>query len=190
MHDIREALDDDVDTVRLVEEFGRDTAPVVEIALPSSQDLPVALLALAVPHEDVDPLAALLPRMSGPGERWLLSLCVTRLEAAMGSTAGMVALPRLRATYDPLSHYFYVFVYLAVRSRVERFHAEHDVDPSITAITLTDLGRNMAVLRWRHASVGGLEDYYWLSIHLVGGMYALGRLQFQRARLGTRGRRS
>jgi hypothetical protein len=186
MHDIREALDDDADTVRLVAEFGRDTQPAFEVALPSAGQLPAALLALAVPHEDIDPLAALLPRMSGPGERWLLALCVARLEAAMGSTGGMVPLPRLRDTYDPLSRYFYVFVYLAARSLVERFHLEHGVDPQVTALSLTDLGRNMAVHRWRHAHSGGFEDHDWLSIHFVGGIYALGRLQFQRAQLGTR----
>lgn len=186
MHDIREALDDDdAATVRLIEEFGRTTLPTGEIALPSAADLPAALLALAVPHEDIDAIAALLPRMSGPGERWLLSLCVSRLEAAMGSTAGMVSLPRLRDTYDLLSRYFYVFVYLALRPALERYHAEHGVGPAVTALTLTDLGRNMAVHRWRHPTVGGFEDYDWLSIHFGGALFALGRLQFQRARLGT-----
>lgn len=186
MPDIREALDNDADTVRLVEGFGLDGRRDARIDLPSMRDLPAALLALAVPHEDIDPIAALLARMSGPGEAWLLALCLERLDAAMGSTNGMVALPRLNPSEDPLSRYFYVFVYLAARSRVERFHEEHGVDPSITALTLTDLGRNMAVHRWRHPRVGGFEDHDWLSIHFVGGIYALGRLQFQRAQLGTR----
>jgi len=186
MPDIRDALGGDAETVRLIEEFGPDRRPEVEVDLPSIRDLPAALLALAVPHEDIDAIVALRARMDRPGEAWLLALCVARLEAAMGSTEGMVPLPRLRKTDDLLTRYFYVFVYLAVRSPVERFHAEHRVDPSVTALTLTDLGRNMAVHRWRHASRGGFEDYDWLSIHFVGGIYALGRLQFQRARLGTR----
>jgi hypothetical protein len=185
MPDIRDALDDDdADTRRLLQESGgRSDVP---IDLPGVRDLPAALLALAVPHEDIDPIAALLARMREPGEAWLLALCLGRLEAAMGSTDGMVALPRLRATEDPLSRYFYVFVYLAARAQVERFHAAHGVDPAVTALSLADLGRNMAVHRWRHPAVGGFEDYDWLSIHFVGGIYALGRLQFQRAQLGTR----
>jgi hypothetical protein len=186
MPDIRDALDDDTDTLRLLGEFGRGDRPDVRVDLPSAEDLPAALLGLAVPHEDIDPLVALLPRMSAPGEAWLLSHCVGRLEDAMGSTEGMVPLPRLRETDDPLSRYFYVFVYLAVRYALECFHAEHGVDPSVTALSLTDLGRNMAVHRWRHPSSGGFEDYDWLSIHFTGGIYALGRLQFQRAHLGTR----
>jgi len=186
MPDIRDALDDDADTRRLIEQFGRDRRPDVRVGLPGAQDLPAALLGLAVSHEDIDPLVSLLPRMSGPGEAWLLGLCVRCIDAAMGSTDGMLALPRIRETDDLLSRYFYVFVYLAARSRVERFHAEHGVDPSITSITLTDLGRSMAVYRLRHPGVGGFDGYYWLSLHYVGAMYALGRLQFQRARLGTR----
>lgn len=186
MHDIRDALGDDADTVALLQEWGREDRPDVPVELPVARDLPAALLALAVPHEDIDPIVALLPRIAGPGEAWLLAQCVQGLADAMGSTEGMVKLPRLRDTYDPLSRYFYVFVYLAARTRVEHFHAEHGVDPSVTAITLTDLGRNMAVHRWRHASAGGFEDYDWLSLHFVGSMYVLGRLQFQRAHLGTR----
>jgi N-acyltransferase N-terminal domain len=155
MPDIRDALDDDADTLRLVEQFGPDGRPDVRVDLPSAQDLPAALLGLAVPHEDIDPLVSLLPRMSGPREAWLLGLCVGSIDDAMGSTDGMLALPRLRETEDPLSRYFYVFVYQAARSRVERFHAEHGVDPSITSITLTDLGRNTAVYRLRHPASAG-----------------------------------
>ena len=186
MPDIRNALDDDADTLRLVEEFGSDGRPGLRVDLPSVQDLPAALLGLAVPHDDIDLLVSLLPRMSGPGEGWLLELCLGCIDDSMGSTDGMLALPRIRETEDPLSRYFYVFVYLAARSRVERFHSEHWVDPSITSITLTDLGRNMAVYRLRRPGAGGFDEYYWLSLHYVGAMYALGRLQFQRARLGTR----
>ena len=155
MPDIRDALDDDADTLRLVEQFGPDGRPGLRIDLPSVQDLPAALLGLAVPHEDIDLIVALRARMSGPGETWLLALCLGCLDDAMGSTDGMLALPRLRETEDPLSRYFYVFVYQAARSRIERFHAEHGVDPSITSITLTDLGRNMAVYRLRHPASAG-----------------------------------
>jgi len=186
MPDIRDALDNDADTQRLIEEFGPEVERGDRVELPALEELPPALLALAVPHEDIDPIVALLPRMAAPGEAQLLSLCAGLLEDAMGSTAGMVALPRIRVTDDPMSRYFYVFVYLAVRSSVERLHAEHGVEPAVTALTLTDLGRNMAVHRWRHPAVGGFEDYDWLSIHFTGGIYALGRLQFQRAHLGTR----
>ncbi len=185
MPDIRHSLDDDADTRRMVAEFD-DRVGAAEPVLPTVQELPIALMRLAVPHEDIDALCTLLPRMSEPGESWLLRLCLGAVIDGIGSVEGMLALPRLRVTDDLLSRYFYVFVYLAAADVVEGYHRAHGVPAEVTAATFTDLGRNMAVSRLRHPGVGAFDEYHWLSIHYAGALYALGRLQFQRARLGVR----
>jgi hypothetical protein len=144
MPDIRDALDDE--TRRVLSEADRSgEASPIDIRLPSAAELPSALLDLAVPHEDIDVLVSLLPRLDGQGETELLKLCVTRIANGMGSTGDTVALPRLREGADPLTRYFYVFVYLAALPLTAAFHADRGIDPAITRATVSDLGRNMAL---------------------------------------------
>jgi GNAT-like C-terminal domain/N-acyltransferase N-terminal domain len=187
MSDIRDALDDDDETRRLLAEFATTgRASSVDIGLPTAAELPAALLDLAVPHEDVDLLVSLRPRLDDPGESWLLKACVTCIANGMGSTDDTIVLPRIRESADPLTRYFYVFVYLAALPLTARFHAGRGIDPAITRATVADLGRNMALHRLRYPGVGGFENQGWLTVHFVGALYALGRLQFQRIRLEPR----
>jgi hypothetical protein len=55
----------------------------------------------------------------------------------------------------------------------------------VSRLTLADLGRGMAVHR-RAYGTGGLDLGHWLVHHFRGALYQLGRLQFQRGRLGRR----
>lgn len=161
----------------------------LDVALPAAEDLPAVLLDLAVPHEDIDALVALRPsRQRSPAIWWLLERCVQALVGELGVISRPVGpewFPRLPERLGELSRYFYVFVFVAALPRARAYHRARGVPDEVSRLTLADLGRNMAVHR-RRRGVGGLAEPYWLRLHFRGLLYQLGRLQFERARLGGR----
>jgi len=59
------------------------------------------------------------------------------------------------------------------------YHADHGVPEAVSRTTLADLGRTLAVDR-RMKGEGWPHRFQWLTLHVRGGIYELGRLQFQR----------
>lgn len=160
--------------------------PEVQVALPAADDLAPFLVDLAVPHQDIDDLVALLPVLEGSAElRWLLDRGAGVLARHLGSPDRPPTLPRLIPGAGVLRGYFYVYLFAAVLPHVRAFHRGRGIDDDTSRRTQADLGRNVAVCRRRHG-VGGLPDGAWLSRHFGGTVYQLGRLQFERARLGNR----
>lgn len=157
--------------------------PDASITLPSGDQLVPALLELAVPHEDIDPLVALVPR--SPELNWLLERCAYSLVGAMGRIETPPPFPVIPESLGPISRYFYVYVFLILAPHVREYHRSRAVPDEISRRTLRDLGRNMAVYRRGHG-VGGLGSIPWLRRHFRGVLYDLGRLQFERARLRPR----
>ena len=158
----------------------------VAVALPSAVDLPGVLLGLAVPHEDVDDLVALLPYPDrDPQVWWLLRRSVQALVRAMGTLHGPADVARLPGQAGGLHRYFPVYVFVAALPHVRAYHRSRGIPDEVSRLTLADLGRAMARHRTRHG-IGGLDLGHWLVPHFVGGLYQLGRLQFQRARLDGR----
>lgn len=80
--------------------------------------------------------------------------------------------------------YVHLYAALTVLPRVRRYHGQHGVDEVTSWRTLTDIGRNVAIYHDRHG-VSGFGDIGWIRHHLTGCLYDLGRLQFERARLGS-----
>ncbi|MFF7453315.1 acyltransferase domain-containing protein [Kitasatospora sp. NPDC008115] len=72
-----------------------------------------------------------------------------------------------------------LFVALAPCTRAH--HRALGIPPEVTRSTLADLGRQLAVSRWRGRA--GLGNPRWLTLHFRGELFQLGRLQFQRRRL-------
>ncbi|MFG2074516.1 acyltransferase domain-containing protein [Nonomuraea maritima] len=147
-----------------------------DLVLPA--DLTSELLRLAVPHEDVGPVLAARPER-GTGAWWLAERCVRSLVSTMGDLDGpppFVPLPEL-------GPYFYVYVHLAALPHTRAYHRRLGVPEEVSFATFTDLGRNMAVHRKRHGAPG-LHAPHWFMLHARGLLYALGRLQFNRATLG------
>lgn len=157
--------------------------PTFEVALPSVDELPGVLLDLAVPHEDVNPLLSLRPDPRATPRAWrLLERCVTSLAETMGDPRGTPPLRELPDAFGPLARYFQVYVSLAALPLVREYHAGLGIPASVTTATLRDLGRNLAVTRWRTGR-GGLVVGNWLVRHFRGTIYDLGRLQFEWAPL-------
>jgi hypothetical protein len=103
----------------------------------------------------------------------------------MGSLDGAPPFPVLPETVGALHRYFFIYVFLAALPHVQAFHRSRDIPADVSWRTLADLGRNMAVHR-RIYGVGGLDVAFWLARHFRGAIYDLGRLQFERVRLGQR----
>ncbi|MFE1447305.1 acyltransferase domain-containing protein [Streptomyces olivaceoviridis] len=153
--------------------------------LPDADDLPALLLDLAVPHEDVNELVAQWRRLTGdPGTLRLLTECVEELFREPEDTGRTPALPDLLASAPAeLRDTFAVHVLLAALPRTQAHHRARGVPADVSRRTLADLGRHLAVHRRRHGRVG-VQSWRWLVRHFRGELYQLGRLQFERARLG------
>ncbi|MGF1427570.1 acyltransferase domain-containing protein [Kitasatospora sp. LaBMicrA B282] len=155
------------------------------VALP--EPTPEELLELAVPHEDIGPLlTAAAAAGAEPAAGRLVERCARLLRREVGTVGRPpLQLPVLPAALGPFASYFPVLVHLAVLPATRAFHAERRIPAEVTRLTLTDLGRTMALHRRRYGQ-GGMLHPYWLAHHVRGELYQLGRLQFQRARLGSR----
>lgn len=57
------------------------------------------------------------------------------------------------------------------------WHGAHGVERAITDATMADVGRQFRLHRITHGRFG-LESWAWLTLHLSGNLFHLGRLQF------------
>ncbi|MYT70427.1 MULTISPECIES: acyltransferase domain-containing protein [unclassified Streptomyces] len=160
--------------------------PRLAAALPSDLDLPDVLLDLAVPHEDIAQLLALHSEMTASAElAELLARAVSGLLWRLGEPGEGTGLPDVPAAAGALGRCFAVFVFVAALPYVRALHREHGVPDDVSRHTLADLGRNLAVHRRRFGTTGLLVPW-WPTRHFRGELYQLGRLQFERHRLGKR----
>ncbi|MEV6763106.1 acyltransferase domain-containing protein [Streptomyces sp. NPDC051105] len=163
--------------------------------LPDADDLPDLLLDLAAPHEDINEVVALHRTVTAdPGIRRLLAECAdevtgaTAAPAAAAGAAGPAGLgERAAAAPAALDGYFLVYVLLAALPHARAYHHARGVPADVSRHTLADLGRGMTLHRRRYGR-GGLSAFQasWLVRHFRGELYQLGRLQYERARLGER----
>ncbi|GAA3138967.1 acyltransferase domain-containing protein [Streptomyces rameus] len=153
--------------------------------LPDADDLPELLLDLAVPHEDINALVAQRRRVTGdPDTLGLLADCVEEVFREPGDTGRTPGLDTLLASAPAeLADLFPVYVFLAALPRTRAHHQARGIPAEISRRTLADLGRNIAVHRRRHGRTG-VQARRWLVRHFRGELYQLGRLQFERARIG------
>ncbi|KUM81981.1 acyltransferase domain-containing protein [Streptomyces curacoi] len=154
--------------------------------LPDTDELAVVLLDLGVPHEDIDDLVRMGRRVTDDPElRHFLERSVGALVEGMGEVGGPVDLPGLDWASGALRRCFPVYVFVAALPRTRAYHRERGIPADVSRRTLADLGRNMAVHRRRYGRPG-VQAPRWLTRHFRGELYQLGRLQFERARLGQR----
>jgi hypothetical protein len=183
---VRETLAETESTRRLLDLIAEGGDPHVTIALPHIDDLPHILLDLAVPQEDINPIVAMTPTPErAAGITWLIERCAWLLVRDMGLLEERIRFPDLPESFGPLRRYFYVYVYLAALPHVQAYCRARDIPEHTVRHTLMDLGRKMALYRRRHGA-GGFDLQGWLTLHFRGAIFDLGRLQFQRARLGER----
>ncbi|MGW8726518.1 acyltransferase domain-containing protein [Streptomyces sp. NPDC055808] len=155
--------------------------------MPLPDDLPETLLDLAVPHEDINELTALATRFTTQPELGeLLEHAARTLVQDLGTIGIRPEPPTLpEGLGDDLERWFPVYVAVAALPYTRAYHRERGIPDDVARRTLADLGRHIA-LHHRRRGRGGLAVPGWLRLHFRGELYQLGRLQFQRSRLGER----
>ncbi|MER5211546.1 acyltransferase domain-containing protein [Streptomyces sp. NPDC002838] len=154
--------------------------------LPDADELAEVLLDLAVPHDDINELVRMGRRVTDDPELLrFLEASVEELVRAMGEIGGAVDLPELDWASGALRRCFPAYVFVAALPHTRAYHRQRGIPADVSRRTLADLGRNMAVHRRRHGRAG-VQAPRWLTHHFRGELYQLGRLQFERARLGER----
>ncbi|TKT00254.1 acyltransferase domain-containing protein [Streptomyces lasalocidi] len=153
--------------------------------LPEPDELAGALLDLAVPHEDIDTAVRLGRRVTDdPRALACLERSVALLVQDMGEVRAPVDLPAYPGSCEATARHFPLYVFAAALPHVRAYHRELGVPEEISRHTLADVGRGVAKHHRRHGT-GGLLKPRWLHLHFHGELYQLGRLQFQRTRLGS-----
>jgi hypothetical protein len=150
--------------------------------LPSLATAPELLRRLGVAPDDAAEILDGWPSATWPAElRWLLGRVVATVRADLGGADWLVPGPWLPRDRGPAWRHFYVYAYLALVEDARAYHARHGVPEAISWATLADLGRNLAIDR-RMNGEGWPVMLQWLTLHVRGGLYELGRLQYQRVR--------
>ncbi|MDQ0364770.1 acyltransferase domain-containing protein [Catenuloplanes indicus] len=157
---------------------GRPSAP-----LPDRADAPALLDRLAVRPDDAEEIMAGWPdpgsELWTPELRWLLDRSIALVRADLGGYEWLTPGPELPRDRGPAWRHLYVYAYLALTGVVLDYHRAHGVPEAVSWATLADLGRNLAVDR-RMNREGWPVMQAWLTLHVRGGLYELGRLQHHR----------
>ncbi|WP_254645146.1 acyltransferase domain-containing protein [Streptomyces sp. BV286] len=179
-----EELRADEKLARWLRDLENEGEPRTEAVLPDAVELPDLLLDLSVPHEHVNELVHLRARLAADPEAMaLLTRCVDRVVRDMGEVGKGWEPPVFPASTGALGRTFHVFVFIAALPYVRAHHRQRDIPADVSRRTLADLGRHLAVHARRTGTIG-LQVPWWIALHFHGELYQLGRLQFQRARLG------
>ncbi len=121
-----------------------------------------------------------------PGALALLAECVEEVLRGPEDTGRTPALDGLLASAPAdLTDLFPVYVFLAALPRTQAYHRARGIPAEVSRRTLADLGRQLALHRRRYGRAG-VQAPRWLVRHFRGELYHLGRLQFERARIGDR----
>jgi hypothetical protein len=135
-----------------------DTVDDLDIVLPSADDLASVLLALAVPHEEINILVSLLPGPDRDPALWRqLEQCTKSVVRRLGATEGIPAFPAIAGASDVLRRYFPVYVFVAALPHVKAFHRDRGITDEISWHTLTDLGRRPSSVVWRRRTRRGVD---------------------------------
>ncbi|MBA2469565.1 MAG: DUF5596 domain-containing protein [Chloroflexia bacterium] len=183
---LREILDGDDATRWWLAHLDDIGPPSFEVVLPRPDDAAPEFLDLAVPHDEFDKLVWLLPhRERTPGIWWLLERAVHSVVRTIGQIEGSPNFPVLPRELGELRRYFFFYVLLAVKPHTLAFHRSLGIPPETSRRTLVDIGRKMSVHRKNYGK-GGIDAPGWLTHHMRGQLYQLGRLQYERVHLDDR----
>ncbi len=153
-----------------------------DLDLPAGPDLVDALLALAVPHEDVAGALAARPR-PGTDAEWLVRRTASVLLAGLGDLDTHPVPPAYPHLHDDL-RWLPLLAVVAAAPATRRWWAGRGVGDDVVRATLADVGRHMTHTRRRHGHGGLCVNTDWLALHVRGRIVQLGRLQWERYRLG------
>lgn len=156
--------------------------PLADAALTGTYELPapgrarVLLERLDVPPQAIVQIVDGLPAAAGPEANWLLE----RLHHAVVAGEDGWFDPPWPAPWpntDPFTHHFHAYVFLAALPHVLDAHASRGIPEEITWSTLSDIGLQIANYEVR-LGCPGFDGAVWMWPHFRGGVFRLGRLQY------------
>lgn len=126
---------------------------------------------LDIHGEDALACAALLGSPPGDGTRRALAV----LHARLG------AFPSKSAPADGCTETDWIEALLRFAPVVHRHHLALGIPPESSAAILADVGLNLRINRRVHGRFG-LDTWAWLTLHMAGNIFRIGRLQFHLVR--------
>src|SRR5271166_1229112 len=168
-----------------VSELGQGDPIPAKMSLPEHDAGREMLARLNVADEDAaEPLATLDAVRAAPELWWLLERCHHRVLSHLGQVPRpRECWPQLPAHLGASGRSFYVHVYLSVLPDTLAWHRRMAVPEPVSWATLADLGRHMAIQRRLHGTTG-VDEPWWMMLHLRGELFECGRLQYDRHLLG------
>jgi hypothetical protein len=159
--------------------------PAGGVPLPGGDEAVELLRRLGVVEPDLAAIVGSLPSPERQPELWwLLERAHELLRRDIGRPEAATWLPSLPSDLGARGRCFWVYVFLATAGAVHAWHSERGIAADVSWSTLADLGRHVSRYRRRNA-VTGLDSQFWIGLHFRGGLYELGRLQFNPYRLRT-----
>ncbi len=126
---------------------------------------------LDIHGEDAVECASLLASPPGDGTRRALA----SLDSRLGT------FPSTSASADGGSETDWIEALLRFAPVVHRHHLSLGIPPEASAAILADVGLNLRINRRVHAGFG-LDTWAWLTLHMAGNIFRIGRLQFHLVR--------
>ena len=121
---------------------------------------------------------------ASPGLMLLLRRCRRLILDHLGDPgAPPLRLPQLPAALGPAGRCFPAHLFLATLPATMTWQRSLGIPEDVAWDSFNDLGRHMQIYRDVHAETG-VDEPWWLMLHLQGLMYEFGRLQFNLLRIG------
>ncbi|WP_305787216.1 acyltransferase domain-containing protein [Symbioplanes lichenis] len=166
-----------------VERVHRLAGDLPSAPLPDKAGAPALLERLAVRPDDAAEIMAGWPDPGSPlwtpELRWLLDRSTALVRADLGGHEWLAPGPELPRERGPAWCHLYAYACLALTGVVLDYHRAHAIPEAVSWTTLADLGRNLAIDRRMHRE-GWPVMQSWLTLHVRGALYELGRLQHHR----------
>ncbi|WP_115788717.1 acyltransferase domain-containing protein [Arthrobacter silvisoli] len=126
---------------------------------------------LDIRDDDARGCAALLSTPPGPA----VVSAVSALEARLGT------FPSGTASADGCTEHDWIEALLRFAPVAASYHASLGIPAGVSAAILADVGLNLRINRRVHGNFG-LDTWAWLTLHMAGNMFRLGRLQYHLVR--------
>jgi hypothetical protein len=127
---------------------------------------------LDITGEDAVECAELLDRNPSGHVREAMELLQQRL-----GTFPADSVPPGRIPPGRLDEISWIEVLLRFAPKVHAYHLELGINAKVSAATLADMGLQLRINRRVHGRFG-LDTWSWLTLHMAGNLFRLGRLQF------------
>lgn len=156
-------------------------APVPdEVALPDDDEAPRVLRRVGVPEAAVGEAVAARPRRGTDAWAFLEQM---HHELVAGDRDAVVGWPGSAAGASPVERWLELWAFVAAVPDALALDAARGIDDAVTWDTLGNIGVRVAGYTAEHGEAG-FDGAFWLSQHVRGQIYRLGRLQFNVERAG------